>query len=223
MNTKNLQIAQKTARLLLSIQAVTFRFDPPYTYTNGLKSPIYLDNRLVMSYPKVRDEIIKLYIQTIKNNIGLKNIDVISATATAAIPQGAWVAYKLNLPMVFVRPSTKTYGKGNKMEGTFAKKSKVVIIEDHISTAASVVGNVETIRELGGIAKYAVATTSYETEIAKKTVKDLKIKLFTLTTGKVILEEALKRNYITEKEKKAVDLWFKDPQNWWKRVSKKNK
>src|SRR5437870_2558233 len=110
MEKKDRIIARKAANLLLSIQAVTFRFDPPYTYTSGLKSPIYLDNRLVMSFPKVRDQIINLYILTIKNKIGLKNINYISATATAAIPQGSWVADKLKLPMVFVRPTTKTYG-----------------------------------------------------------------------------------------------------------------
>ena len=217
----NLLIARQAARLLLSIKAVTFRFDPPYTYTSGMKSPIYLDNRLVMSFPKVREEIIKLYIQTIKNNIGLKHIDCISATATAAIPQGAWVANKLKLPMVFVRPSTKTYGKGNRMEGYLKKKSRVVVIEDHISTATSVVGNVQTIREMSGVVHYAVATTSYETQKSKDELNSLKVKLLTLTTGKVILEEALKKKYITKKEKDAVDLWFKDPLNWWETINKK--
>src|SRR5260221_9842376 len=106
--------SQKVANLLLSINAVTFRFDPPYTYTTGLKSPVYLDNRLVMSYPKVRQEIIACYLQVVKDTIGLKNTHVISATATAAIPQGAWIAHMLELPMVFVRPTTKMHGKGSK-------------------------------------------------------------------------------------------------------------
>src|ERR1700733_4398749 len=95
---------KKIAKLLLSIGAMTFRFDPPYVYTTGLKSPVYLDNRLVMSYPKVRKQIIDAYINVIKEKVGLENIDCISATATAAIPQGAWVAERLKLPMVYVRP-----------------------------------------------------------------------------------------------------------------------
>src|SRR5258706_8005604 len=109
----NKQIASDVAKLLLSIQAVTFRFDPPYTYTTGLKSPVYLDNRVVMSHPKVRNQIIDFYVQVIKEKIGLPNIEWVSATATAAIPHGTLVADRLSLPMVYVRPTTKSYGKGN--------------------------------------------------------------------------------------------------------------
>src|ERR1700731_1671022 len=102
-------ISQKVAHLLLSIHAVTFRFDPPYTYTTGLKSPVYLDNRGVMSHPKVRTQIIDSYIQVMKEKIGLENIEWISATATAAIPHGSLVADRLHLPLVYVRPTTKSY------------------------------------------------------------------------------------------------------------------
>lgn len=205
---------KEIAKLLLTIGAMTFRFDPPYTYTTGLKSPIYLDNRLVMSYPKIRKQIVNAYIQTIKDHIGLENIECISATATAAIPQGAWVADKLNLPMVFVRPSTKKYGKETKVEGVFDKKAKVLIIEDHISTAASVAGNAEAIRELGGVVKYCIATTTYETEKSKETLNENKIKLIPLTTGKIVVQTALQEGVITQKQKDSIDLWFQDPNNW---------
>jgi len=210
--------SKKIAKLLLSIGAMTFRFDPPYVYTTGLKSPIYLDNRLVMSYPKVRKQIVEAYIQTIKENIGLENVECISATATAAIPQGAWVADKLNLPMVFVRPSTKKYGKETKVEGIFEKKAKVLIIEDHISTAASVAGNAQAIRELGGIVKYCIATTTYETTKSKEILKENKINLLPLTTGKVVVETALKEGLITKKEKDSIDAWFQDPPSWAKKM-----
>jgi len=208
------KIAQKTAKLLLQIKAVSFRFDPPFTFTSGIKSPIYLDNRLVMSYPEVRKEIIGFYIELIKEKIGLKNVEWISATATAAIPQGCWVADKLKLPLVFVRPTTKTYGKGNKMEGYLKKNAKVVIIEDHISTATSVVGNAQTIKELGGKIEYCVATTTYEANKSIELLKENNIKLVTLTTGKKIVEEALNEKIITSKEKEQVDFWFKDPIKW---------
>lgn len=210
------KLAVKVAKLLLSIGAMTFRFDPPYTYTTGLQSPIYLDNRLVMSYPKVRDEIIKAYISAIKEKIGLQHIDFISATATAAIPQGAWVADRLKLPMVFVRPTTKMHGKGSKVEGHFEKGDKGIIIEDHISTAASVAGNAESIRELGAKVTYCIATTTYETQLSKQTLKDKGITLFTLTSGRIIVETAYKMKKISEKEKNSVENWLKNPTNWEK-------
>lgn len=205
---------KKIAKLLLSIGALTFRFDPPYIFTTGLKSPMYLDNRLVMSHPKVRDKIIEAYIQTIKNEIGLDKIDCISATAVAAIPQGAWIADRLKIPMVFVRPATKSYGKQTKVEGVIKKNDKVLIIEDHISTAASVIGNANAIRELGGIVKYCVATTTYETEVSYKAFKESKITLFPLTSIKLMVDIALEEGLITNKDKASIDLWFQDPPHW---------
>ena len=210
----NKQAAVKIAKFLLSINAMSFRFNPPYTYTTGMLSPMYLDNRLVMSYPKVRDEIIKTYIAVLKEKVGMRNVDVISATATAAIPQGAWIADRTKLPMVFVRPSTKMHGKGSKVEGYFKKGSNVVIIEDHISTAASVAGNAQSIRELGGKVKYVIATTTYDTELSQKTLKENKVKLFALTTGEIIIETAYKMGKISKKEKESIENWLENPQNW---------
>lgn len=212
---------KKIAKLLLSIGAMTFRFNPPYIFTTGLKSPVYLDNRLVMSYPKVRTQIADAYIKTIKENIGLENVDCISATATAAIPQGAWVADRLNLPMVFVRPTTKSYGKQTQVEGVVNKNAKVLIIEDHISTAASVAGNAQAIRKLGGIVKYVIASTTYETAKSKDILKENKLKLLPLTTGKIMAETAFEEGLISQKEKDSIDLWFQDPPAWAKKVGLK--
>lgn len=206
--------AVQVAKLLLEIGAMSFRFNPPFTYTSGLKSPLYLDNRLVMSYPDTRDRIVDYYIEAIKSEIGLENIHWISATATAAIPQGAWVSDKLHLPMVFVRPTTKTYGKGNKIEGYLKKGSHVLIVEDHISTAESVKGNAESIRENGGIIDYCIATTTYETQKSIEIINELRIKLITLTTGKIIVETAYNIGKLSNVEKEKVDLWFTDPWNW---------
>ena len=213
-----ISVDKKIAKLLLSIEAMTFRFDPPYIYTTGLKSPIYLDNRLVMSFPKVRKQIIDAYIDVIKKNIGLDQVEYISATATAAIPQGAWVANRLNLPMVFVRPTTKSYGKGGKVEGVLKKGAKVLIVEDHITTAQSVVGNAQAIRELGSIVKYSVATTTFETKKSQELLKENKVELISLTTGKTIVETALQQKLITKKEKESIDIWFQDPPSWAKKM-----
>lgn len=208
------QIAQKTSQLLIKIGAVSFRFNPPFTFTSGIKSPIYLDNRIVLSYPLARHQIINFYIKVIKEKIGLEKIDYISATASAAISQGCLIADRLKLPLVYVRPTTKSYGKGNKLEGYLKKRSRILIIEDHISTASSVVNNAQTVRKEGGEVRYCVATTTYETPQSKKNLSENKIALFVLTTGRIIVEQAFKKGLINKKEKELVDLWFEDPVNW---------
>jgi len=221
MDTKHKDyIAHRIAHLFIKINAVSFRFDPPFTFTTGLKSPIYLDNRVVMSHPKERREIVNFYIQVIGEVVGLENVDYISATASAAIPHGAWISGNLNLPMVFVRPTTKSYGKGNKIEGYLKPGSKVLIIEDHISTAASVVNNAETIRESGGKVAYCLASTTYETEISNNNLKKSNVKLISLTTGKIIAEEAFKNGLISKENMKSVKFWLDKPFEWEKKFTK---
>ncbi|OGK56262.1 orotate phosphoribosyltransferase [Candidatus Roizmanbacteria bacterium RIFCSPLOWO2_02_FULL_38_10] len=208
------KIAISTAQILLKINAVSFRFDPPFTFTSGLKSPIYLDNRLVLSYPKQRKQIVDFYIDIIKSIIGLNKVDYISGTASAAIPQASLIAAQLDLPLVYVRPTTKSYGKGNKLEGYLKKASKVLIVEDHISTATSVVNNAETIRSQGGEVIACIATTTYETKESIENLKKADVKLYTLTTGKIIIDQALGQNAINSEQKKSIDRWFTDPTVW---------
>lgn len=213
----NTPISSRTSQILLDVHAVAFRFDPPFTYTSGMKSPIYLDNRVIMSYPKEREEIISFYVEVIQEKIGIKNIDYISATATAAIPQGAWIARELNLPMVFCRSAKKGHGKENQIEGFFKKGSKALIIEDHISTGGSSIINANAIRELGGEASYVVATTTYETQKSQDELKNAELSLITLTTGKNIVNEALSQKVLSSEQKEMVDEWFTDPTGWGKK------
>lgn len=218
--SKNISIAKHTAQMLLKIGGVTFRFDPPYIYTSGIKAPIYIDNRLIVSYPDIRKTIINYYIELMKKEIGLENIDYISATATAALPHGAWIADRLNIPMVYVKPTTKSYGKQTKLDGYLKKGSRVVVIEDLISTATSAVGNTQTIRELGGIVKYCVATINYDTEKSRQILKENKLKLFALATAKEVVEEATLSKYINPSQQKDVREWFADPIHWGDRFNK---
>lgn len=208
------------AKILFKLKAVTFRFSPPYTFTSGIKSPIYADNRVVMSHPKERNKMIDMYVDIIKKKIGLKNVNAISATATAAIPQGAWVADRLNLPLVYVRPSSKKYGKGNKMEGVLPKGAKVVVIEDHISTAGSVGNNVKTIKQLGGKVKYVITSTTYETKESERVLRANKVILYALSSGTTLVEEATKQKIIAKDKKNVVLEWLKDPVKWTKNHGK---
>lgn len=213
-------ISNDVSKLLLEINAVSFRFDPPFTYTTGMKSPIYLDNRIVMSYPKVREKIVSFYVKKIKEQVKLKNVEWIAGTATAAIPHASFIASQLKLPLVYVRPTTKSYGKGNQVEGYIKKGSKVLIVEDHISTASSVIETTRAVRAVGGKVDYCIATTTYETPMSKDNIKKSKLKLIALTTGKNIVETALEQKYISSDQKKIIDDWFADPKGWAKKYNK---
>ena len=207
-------IAQKIARLFIDIKAVTFRFNPPYTYTSGIKSPIYLDNRVILSYPQARNKIVKYYLIAIKSIKVKPKFNWISATATAAIPQGTLIADRLNLPLIYVRPTTKAYGKGNKIEGYLKKGSQVIIIEDHISTATSVANNAQTVRDAGGKVNYCITTTTYETRLSLNNFAANKINLISLTTGKIIVQTAFKLKQITLKQRQSINIWFSNPSGW---------
>lgn len=211
-------IKSDIAKLLLSIKAVSINTKEPYRYTSGILSPIYCDNRLIMSYPDVRKKIVEAYIAIIKKEIGLKNVEVVSGTAMAAIPQTAWVSDHLKIPMVFVRPSKKEHGKENKVEGTFKKGAKVLIIEDHISTGGSTIDNLTAVKGLGGKVKYAIATTTYEMESAKNAFSENKLKVFTLTTITDILNTAVKLGTLKENEVELVKEWTKDTVGWGKKM-----
>ncbi|MES2971047.1 MAG: orotate phosphoribosyltransferase [Patescibacteria group bacterium] len=200
--------------VLLKIGAVSFSFNPPYTYTSGLKGPMYFDNRIILSYPEARTRIVDLYIEAIKKDIPLKEIDCISATATAAISQGALVADRLKLPMVYVRPSTKSYGKGQKIEGYLKPNTNVLVVEDHVSTGASMINNVLTIRGAGCKVKYCITTTTLENKMAEELVKEHNVKLIRLATSREIMAIGQKHGYISKAERDAVEAWIKDPEQW---------
>jgi orotate phosphoribosyltransferase len=217
MNKIKKNIPKEIAKSLLDIKAITLRPQKPFKYTSGLLGPVYTDNRIIISYPKVRSQIIDAYIEVIKKEIGLKNVDLLSGTATAAIPHAAFISQKMNLPMVYVRGSKKGHGKENQIEGVVEDGQKTVVIEDHISTSGSLVGNVRAIRRAKGTVNYAIATTTYQFPIADKSFKEVDIKVLTLTTFPIILDVALGMKYINAKDKHLVEDWLDDPKGWAKR------
>lgn len=210
-------IAQKTAEHLLEIKAIMLRPNKPFRFTSGILSPVYIDNRIIISYPKIREKIISYYIKTIKEKIGLSNVDLISGTAMAAIPHAAFISQKLGLPMVFVRDTKKGHGRQNQIEGVVKKNQKVLIIEDHISTGGSTLGNIKAIRAAGGKVKYAIATTTFLMKKAENNFKKSKVKVFTLTDVNEIIETAIKKKLIKIKNKEMVLQWSKDPIGWGKK------
>lgn len=209
-------VAEEVAKILLQIKAVTLSPNKPYRFVSGILSPIYTDNRLLISYPKERQKIVKFLIDKIKEE-KLKP-EVIAGTATAGIPHAAWVAGALRLPMVYVRSDSKDHGKGKEVEGLLEKKQKAVVIEDLISTGGSALNTVGAIRRHGGKVKTIVAIFDYEMPVSAKSFKRSKIKLIPLTTLSILVSIASQKGYLKPKDRKVVLEWVKDTQGWGKKM-----
>lgn len=215
MESRNLKsIEQKIAKDLLEIQAVFLSPNEPFTWASGLKSPIYCDNRITMSYPKVRKEIAKGLAEKIKQ--AFPEVEVIAGTATAGIPHAAWVAEILDLPMVYIRSKAKVHGKGNQIEGRIFEGQKMVVIEDLISTGGSVLEAAEAAKREGANVLGVAAIFTYELPAGKENFEKAGLPLFTLTNYSELIEAALEEKYIDEAELTLLKEWKKDPKNWQK-------
>lgn len=203
--------------MLLDKQAVTLRIDPPFTWTSGIRAPIYCDNRLLISFPEERRNI----VQGFKELIAEKKLefDVVAGTATAAIPWAAFLAYELNKPMVYVRPEPKGHGAGKQVEGTMPAGARVLIVEDLISTGGSSIKSAlacqkEYTAKIVGV----LAIFTYEMAKAKESFEKENIACFTLSNFFTLIDVAVASNYLSEDSKEEVLSWSSDPENWWKSI-----
>lgn len=203
-------LAEKLAAMLLEIKAVTIvGQDNLFTWVSGIKSPIYCDNRVTISYPAVRTAIAKGFARLIKE--GFPGADVIAGTATAGIPHAAWVAHELEKPMVYVRSTPKGHGKGNQIEGRLERGSKVVLIEDLLSTGGSSLKAVEALREAGAEVIAVLAIFSYQfTEVQDK-FDAAGIPFQTLTDYGVLLPLAASLGYVKQEEIEVLKAWSGNP------------
>lgn len=197
--------ALKVAEFLLQIKAIKLNVASPFTWASGIKSPIYCDNRISLSYPSVRTYIRQKYVETILDTYGKP--DVIAGVATGGIAQGALIAQDLGIPFIYVRSSAKEHGMGNQIEGYFEKEQSVVVIEDLISTGGSSLKAVEALREAGCIVKGLVAIFTYDLEISEENFKNANCPFYTLTNFDVLIEQALSLNYINNEDLKKLKKW----------------
>ena len=205
-------IAEQIAKDLLSIKAVSLSPDEPFTWASGLKSPIYCDNRVTMSYPEVRRAIAQGLAAKIKEEF--PNVEVIAGTATAGIPHAAWVAEILDLPMVYIRSKAKDHGRGNQIEGRITEGQKMVVIEDLISTGGSVLEAAAAAKREGADVLGVAAIFTYELAKGKKNFEEANTPLTTLTNYSTLIESALQENYINQEQLELLKKWRKDPENW---------
>lgn len=200
---------RKIAEGLLKIKAVTLQPNNPFTWASGIKSPIYCDNRLTLSYPGFRKEIAWGLAELIKEKYPA--VEMIMGTATAGIPHAALVAENLNLPMGYVRASAKAHGKENSIEGVIREGVRVVVVEDLISTGGSSLAVVKTLREAGFQVLGIVAIFSYNLDQARVNFQEENTPLYTLTDYDTLIEEALARDYIKEEDLAKLRKWRENP------------
>ena len=198
-------LERKIAKNLLEIEAVALRPNDYFTWTSGIKSPIYCDNRITMSYPKIRREIAAGLSEVIKKNF--PEVEVVAGTATAGIPHAAWVSEVLDLPMIYVRDSAKKHGKTNQIEGRLLEGQKVVIIEDLISTGLSSLKVAKALREAGAEVLGVVAIFSYELKKAQDAFEEAGVEYITLTNYPVLVEEAVAIEYIHQDDVEKLLEW----------------
>ena len=208
----NKTIASKTASYLLQINAIKLNIQNPYKWSSGWNSPIYCDNRICLSFPKIRDFLANSIADEIKKNVS--NNFIIAGVATGAIGVGMLVANKLNAPFIYVRPEKKKHGRKNQIEGTLNKNEKVIVIEDLISTGKSSLNAVDAIQNNGAKVIFMIALFTYSFEIAKKNFRNKNIELKTLCDYKNLIETAKDNNLINEDEIKSLLRWRKNPEKW---------
>lgn len=206
--------ASKVAEFLLQIKAIKLQPEEPFVWASGWNSPIYCDNRIALSYPRVRTFIRQELVKLIEDKFGRP--DIIAGVATAAIAQGALVSEALGLPFVYVRSSAKDHGRQNTIEGEVKPDLTAVVIEDLVSTGGSSLKAVEELKKNGVIVKGLVSIFSYGFDTATENFKKAACPFYSLCNYEVLLKQALETGYIKEADLKMLQDWRKDPSNWKK-------
>lgn len=206
------ETAEKTAELLLKVEAIKLQPNEPFTWASGWKSPIYCDNRIILSFPEIRNYICNEMANLITTLYGKP--DVIAGVATGAIGIGMLVANVLNLPFIYVRPEAKSHGRQNQIEGQLSKHQKVVVVEDLISTGKSSLNAVSALKQANVELLGMIAIFTYGFDIAKQNFKSNNITLHTLSNYEALIEKAKQIKYITEKEAHLLSQWNANPSEW---------
>ena len=204
--------AKVVAEKLLQVNAIKLSPQQPFTWASGWKSPIYCDNRSVLSYPFVRD-----FIKSEMCNIlfsEFSEADLLAGVATAGIPWGAMAADQLKMPFIYVRPKQKEHGLGNQIEGRFEAGQKVVVIEDLVSTGKSSLQAVDALEAAGLEIVGMVSIFTYDFTVAKEAFEKRNLKYHPLTTYPVLLELALEKGIIQQEQADLLLQWREDPANW---------
>ena len=209
---ENIQVAKDISKHLLQINAIKLNPKNPFTWASGIKSPIYCDNRLILSDVNVRKYVTEKFCELIDNKFS--DVEVIAGVATGAIGIGMLVANKLNKPFIYVRANKKSHGRQNSIEGKVNPNEKVLVIEDLVSTGMSSLNAYDTLFDGGLNVLGMVSIFTYGFDDAISNFKKRNISYYSLSSYSHLLESALNSNFINKNEINFLSHWRKDPKNW---------
>lgn len=204
------------AKMLLEVGAVVIRPDEPFRYTSGMLSPIYVDNRVLISYPDIRKRIAQAMADMIREHF--RGVEAIAGTSTAGIAWAAWISAYFNIPMVYVRDRSKRHGQKNQIEGVLKASAQTIVTEDLITTGGSALNSVQAVRKAGATPLAVVAIFTYGTEAASEAFKKAGVSLYTLTNFATMVDTAGRQGLITTDSQDRVLDWATDPGGWGQRM-----
>lgn len=204
-------ISTELARKLLQIKAIKLSPQNPFTWASGIQSPIYCDNRIVLSHPDVRSFVIDGMVTQSKS---FAPFDIIAGVATAGIPHGALLANALNLPFIYIRGAAKGHGRKNRIEGSLQGTERVLVIEDLISTGGSCLEAVNVLKERGCTIAGVLAIFTYGFDRAVTAFEEASCPFETLTNYDILAKEAVKSGYISPEDRISLQNWRKSPETW---------
>jgi len=210
----DIEIGKQVAKTLLQINAIILQAENPFTWASGWKSPIYCDNRKILSFPESRTFIRQSLVNVIQKQYGGSNL--IAGVATGAIAHGALVAEEMGLPFIYVRSKKKDHGKQNMIEGTYTLGQSVIVIEDLISSGKSSLEAVEALREKGLNVKGLISIFTYGFDAATENFKKSDCRFISLCNYPILLQEAVKQEYINELDLEILEKWRENPSKWKK-------
>ena len=206
-----MDLSKEIAKSLLQINAVKLSPQNPFTWASGIKSPIYCDNRITLSFPTVRNLIINGFVEKSK---AFEPFDIVAGVATAGIPHGALLADRLEKPFIYVREKAKSHGRQNQIEGLITEGAKVLVIEDLISTGGSSLKAVETLREAGCVVVGILAIFTYGFEKASTVFKEANCPFDTLSDYDTLIAQAIDNQYVMPEELATLSAWRLSPETW---------
>lgn len=212
LSMANPAVAQQIARILLRSKAVTLRPMAPFRFASGLLSPIYCDNRILISLPRQRRQVVRHLAEAVRQ--GPIGVDVVAGTATAGIPHAAWLAEELRLPMVYVRSQGKAHGKEGQVEGLLTAGQRAVVVEDLVTTGGSSLGSVAALRQAGAVVEHVLAIFTYDFPATEVAFAQAGVQLHALTSLPVLLEVAVAERWLSQDERDMVTAWAQDPAAW---------
>lgn len=213
--TSKEEVARLTARMLLEIEAVHFRADEPYTFTSGLKSPVYIDCRKLISYPRIRRTLMDFAVSGLYRDAGFEQFDAVAGGETAGIPFAAWIAERMNLPMQYVRKKPKGFGRDARIEGDIKEGQRVLLVEDLTTDGGSKVNFANALREAGATVAHTSVVFYYDIfKDAPQELADAGLQLHYLATWWDVLAESESAGHFDDETHAQVKRFLSDPVAW---------